>query len=136
MLDVVVNYRRLIACLAIALQGVGAIVGGLGHSHYGAAACCPGSEHHDHGGKCSHSHGDAAPARPAEGPATDPTHPADPHDDCSLCRHFSQPASPITLTIEMPRCERVELLIVAAAKQFIAATPAAHPARGPPALLA
>jgi hypothetical protein len=133
MTSLVKHYRLLAACLAIALQGLDAIVGGLGHSHADDVACCTAAaDHHHHGGTCSHHHDHATPAeQPADG-----KFPAGPHDDCSLCRHFSQPVVPVTLTVEVAGCERVETFVPVLVERVIAAILPAHSARGPPAVCA
>jgi hypothetical protein len=111
-----------VALLAVALQAFDAIVGGLGHSHahHGvAAAVCD-----DHGSACSHHDHDA----PQPASSDD-----DEHNDCSLCRHFSQPAAPVALTIEIVGCDRVEPHVSSLLPAVVAAPISLHLARGPPA---
>jgi hypothetical protein len=111
-----------VSLLAIALQALDAVVGGLGHSHahtaVAAAACS------DHGTACSHHHEEAP--QPASSDDED-------HDDCSLCRHFSQAVAPVALTIELIGSQRVEPFVSARLPAAIAAPPSTHLARGPPA---
>jgi len=112
----------IVALLSIALQALDCVVGGFGHSHLhpliGAAVG------DDHGSVCSHHH-DEAP-QPASSNDED-------HDDCSLCRHFSQAAAPVALTIELTGSQRVEPFVSAMLPAAIAAPCSTHLARGPPA---
>jgi hypothetical protein len=127
------RYHTLIAALAIALQVIDGVVGALGHSHGDEDVACV-TPTHDHGSACSHQHGhdalatDDAHRTPAE------SAPGQDHDDCSLCRHFSQPVAHIALTIEIVGSQRIEIVVPALVERVFSVGPAAHPARGPPAL--
>jgi hypothetical protein len=131
------RYRALIAACAVALQAMDGVVGALGHSHdSGPAICTDVDSVHVQSGGCSHHHHNARPAaQPASGSPHHSPQPSD-HDDCSLCRHFNQPAAPVTLATEAIDCERVEIFVPALIDRLITVAPPAHPARGPPALSA
>jgi hypothetical protein len=130
---VISRLKPLIAALAIALQAIDGIVGALGHSHvedHGqsedlrAAHVHSGCSHH-----CAHSLPNAD-----DRPISDSSVPG--RDDCSLCRHFSQPVAPATTEIDLVGCERVEVAEVLVVERVLSLAPASVTARGPPALLA
>jgi hypothetical protein len=110
-----------VALLAIALHALDAVVGGLGHSHTHAAPTSAVCEGH----RCDCAHHDE-PQQPV--PSED-----DEHDDCSLCRHFSQAAAPVAVIIELVGSERVEPFVPWLTSVVIAAPASIHLARGPPA---
>src|SRR4051812_8352128 len=99
--------QPLIAALSIALLAIDALAGALGHSHGNPLAKCEEHTSCGHGVACC-SHHD----HPAAGPPAEPPPPADstpvPDDDCSLCRHFSQPVLLAPIKIELVGSERVE----------------------------
>jgi hypothetical protein len=114
------RFQAAIALIAIALQALDVVVGGLGHSHdHGVSAvvetrhsaCC----HHDH---------DAPP------PASDEQ---DHHDYCSLCRHFSQPVAPVMPVADVERCDRFEAFVPTLVAFVDSVVTSTHLARGPPA---
>jgi len=111
-----------IALLAVALQALDCVVGSLGHSHAHPIAAVAGCD--DHATGCSHHHDEAPPLAPSEN---------DEHDDCSLCRHFSQAATPVTLMVEVVGCDHVEAFAPALQSVIAAAPISTHLARGPPA---
>jgi hypothetical protein len=116
------RYHVFVALLAVALQALDALVGGLGHSHAHHGIYSAVCDHH--GSACSH-HDHDAPQPPS--PENDE------HDDCSLCRHFSQAAAPAALTIEVVGCDRVEPHVPTLLPAIVAAPTSLHLARGPPA---
>lgn len=144
MLASIRNHRLFIALLALAVHGAGVVVGGLGHSHEGPAHCCSvalcypdskghaATKHDHHHGTCSHRHEHARPAQPTDQPDENRPFSGGPHDDCSLCRHFSQAVSPVTLIAELSASERVETLVPERLQQIVTAPRPSHPARGPP----
>jgi hypothetical protein len=125
------RYQILVAVLAIALQAIDAVVGALGHSHGHQPTGCvatPDCGHHHN--VCTH-HDDHAATKPQQHSQPSDSQPG-PHDDCSLCRHFSQPVAPVALTVEVVGSERIELLSPALATRIAVVAAPAHPARGPP----
>jgi hypothetical protein len=114
-----------VALFAIALQALDVVVGSFGHSHTDSGVATTRCDRHD--AACSHHHHDAQkPALPDD----------DQHDDCSLCRHFSQAAAPVAVTIELVGSERVEPFASALVALVVAAPSSIHLARGPPAFCA
>jgi len=117
--------QPLIALLSIALLAIDAVVGALGHSHdepldshnAGHVAC-------HHGACCGDEDEHSSPADSAP----------DPHDDCSLCRHFSQPVVIVAVSVELVGSQRIELIASRITPRIAAASKLPHPARGPPAL--
>jgi hypothetical protein len=114
-----------IALLSIALQATDLLLGGWGHTHHHDAVVA----HSCYGDCDGHDHGDLADEPHDESPA-------DSHDDCSLCRHFSQPVAPASIEIAAIECEYVAPLFF----QLISAAgidaEIEHPARGPPVSVA
>jgi len=124
--------RALIALVSIALVAVDAVVGVWGHAHADepVAAVKTHTSHH-HGGGCSHHHHVAANEAPQHSSSSE--HSDRPsHDDCALCRHFSQPVSPAVIVFEISDCERVESLVLALCPRNGVVAIATHTARGPP----
>jgi len=126
------RFRALIAFLAIGLQGIDALVGAWGHSHGHEAPCCESDECQHHPGHCSSHDHPAAPANGDEPRSSRQSPDSDPHGDCTLCRHFSQPAAPVDATLELLGGQRIEAHLPTLAPRLRAALKAAHPARGPP----
>jgi hypothetical protein len=110
-----------VALLAVALQALDVVVGSLGHSHERAGFSSAAGD--DHGCDCSHYHEKQQPGRSDDNQ----------HDDCSLCRHFSQATAPVAVTIELVGSERVEPFVSALVAAVVAAPSSIHFARGPPA---
>lgn len=132
--------RILIALVSIALVAIDAVVGVWGHSH---AHEKHAHEHvsrdlkvaHHHAGGCSHHH-HAPAAETTQHSSSSEQSDSEPHDDCALCRHFSQPVSPSIFVFEIPACERVELCVPALCPRINVVVPTTHTARGPPTLCA
>ncbi|HMC11107.1 MAG TPA: hypothetical protein VKH44_07445 [Pirellulaceae bacterium] len=125
------RFQTLIAVLAVALQAIDAVVGALGHSHSHQPTGCvatPDCGHHH--SVCTH-HDDHAATKPQQSSQPSDSQPG-PHDDCSLCRHFSQPVAPVALILEVIGSERIEPLSPALLNRIVAVADPAHPARGPP----
>jgi hypothetical protein len=110
-----------IALLSITLQGADLLLAGWGHRHDHDAVI----DHSCHGGCGGHEHGGMAGDSHEESPSDSP-------EDCSLCRHFSQPVAPASVEIAAVECEYVAPLF----SQLIATVgieaAIEHPARGPP----
>jgi hypothetical protein len=113
------------ALLSIALQATDLLLGGWGHRHdhdaVVAHSCHSDCHAHHHGGLADDSHDES---------------PADSHDDCSLCRHFSQPVAPVAVEVPVVTCERVAPLFAHLVAVAGVDVEIAHPARGPPASIA
>jgi len=123
-------YQFHIVLLSIALQASDLLVGGFGHRHEhptGVASSCDDCDHHG----CGHDHGAAAAGQHHEEQA-----PTDHDDDCSLCRHFSQPVAPVAIKVPVVACERVTPLFVRLVRIVGVRADICHPARGPPASIA
>jgi hypothetical protein len=127
-------YYRLqapIALLSLALLAMDAIVGALGHSHaHHAAPTDAASACHRHTG-CSHHHHDAPPTQP-EQPSGESPSDNGPHDDCALCRHFSQPVIPVVVLLEILGSDQIEPFIPRLELGVVIAIKRTHAARGPP----
>jgi hypothetical protein len=126
------RFQFCIAVLSIALQAADLCVGGWGHrhEHFGiddsenaalADSCGHECHHHDHDGLTDESDGQI---------------PADSHDDCSLCRHFSQPVAPVAVELPAVACEHVAPLFARLISTEGISAEIRHPARGPPAFVA
>jgi len=128
------RYHPLIAALSIALLALDALVGALGHSHgdpLAAGETAKACSHHS--GDLGHCHSHAADsAEPSR--STDPA--PDPHDDCALCRHFSQPVVVVVVHIDVVGSQRIEPFAPSLIERITAAPRPTHPARGPPAVIA
>ena len=114
------RFQAAVALVAIALQALDAVVGGLGHSHdHDAMAATAPFE----SACCAHDH-DAPQPAPSE---------QDHHDDCSLCRHFNQAVVPVMPVADVERCERFESFVPTLVTVVDSAVTSTHLARGPPA---
>jgi hypothetical protein len=115
------------ALLSIALQASDLVLGGWGHRHSHDAAdvhaCHSECDGHEHGGQADEF--DSEDGLPVEH-----------HDDCSLCRHFSQAAVPVSVETPVVTCERVAPLFIHLVAAAGVDVEIAHPARGPPASVA
>jgi len=115
------------ALLSIALQATDLLLGGWGHRHdhdaIDAHACHAGCDGHDHGGLADELDGEDRL-------------PVEHHDDCSLCRHFSQPVAPVSVDLPVVTCEGVAPLFAHLVAVAGVDAQIAHPARGPPAFIA
>jgi hypothetical protein len=133
------RYRALIVTLSIALQGVEVLVASVGHHHEGESAAhfCQARglaedpcEHDRY--KCGHDQHQAAEPDCA-GQQSAPEHlPAAPHDDCAVCRHFSQPVAPVAVIPEVTGSELVAAFVPTAVCPVILVTKTSQQARGPP----
>jgi hypothetical protein len=127
--------HSLVALVSIALVAIDAVVGVWGHTHAHEQDSREPKVAHHHVGGCSHHH-----HAPAKVPAQDSSQPGQsdsgPHDDCALCRHFSQPVSPSIIVIEIAACERVEACVPALCPRINVVIATIHTARGPPTLCA
>src|SRR5262245_21392202 len=114
-----------------------ALVVALGHSHSHEPAVCTASGDSSHGGGSSPSH--ACPTEEETAPKkSQPGRPSDsiPHDDCAVCRHFSQAAAPVQIAVELIGSEWVgEVAHALVVDQPILHT-RTHDARGPPSICA
>jgi hypothetical protein len=119
--------RPLISWLSIALLAMDAVVGAVGHSHADPGAAC--TSHADHQHACGHHHA-------GDPPRSDDNDHEIPVDDCSLCRHFSQPVAVATITVELAGRELIEPLVISAEVRRIASATKRHTARGPPSVCA
>jgi hypothetical protein len=123
-----------IALLSIALLAIDAVVSVLGHSHSEHFQCDTAATACGHtSDQCSHDHAPLAAREQSDPPASGPISPGSPHDDCSLCRHFSQPVVAACLAIEVVDSQRVEMLAPALLVSLPAAIIPRPIARGPPA---
>lgn len=136
---VFLRLRVLIALLMIALQASDLVVCAVGHSHAGHAQCRDSAvvaDAHSHcaHGSCGHHHvaTSETPTPCSESPQPDPAR----HDDCAICRHFSQPAACVVVALVMDGGERVESLAAPLHVFASCALSVEHPARGPPSLCA
>jgi len=118
--------QPLIAGLSIALFAFDAGFSALGHSHDDAL------DSHSHQVACHHGTGDCDHEEHSAPADSEPA----PHDDCSLCRHFSQPAVVVAVTVELVGSHHVEAIAPALTPRIAATSKLPHPARGPPALSA
>lgn len=129
--------HAIVALLAIGLQGTDALVGAAGHSHLHRAADSCSAELHGHArGACAHHH-DAPPAGSEERPRHDQSSdsvPAQPHDDCALCRHFSQPVALAAFDMALAGSERIDLFVPRLSPRLLSAPATIYAARGPPCL--
>jgi hypothetical protein len=123
--------------LSIALLATDLVVAAAGHRHEHAATaerCDSITELHAHGDMChSHRHSaDSAKADDDHRGGQSPGDSHDSHDDCSICRHVSQPIAPVT--IELPQLASGSSLpaICFILERIAACLAAEHPARGPP----
>jgi hypothetical protein len=127
--------HSLIAFVSIALVAIDAVVGVWGHTHAHEPDSRETTVAHHHAGGCSHHH-----HAPAKTQARDPSQPSrsdsEPHDDCALCRHFSQPVSPSIIVIEIAACERVEASVLTLCPRIDVVITTTHTARGPPTFCA
>jgi len=123
----IARHKPLIALLSIALLAFDGVVGALGH-HHGETCDSHDKDHvacHHGISDCHHDeHSSPADSVPA------------PHDDCSLCRHFSQPVVIVAVTIAVVGSRRIEVIASAITPRIAAVSELPHPARGPPALSA
>lgn len=119
------RYQVCVVLLSIALQAADLCVGSWGHRHEhiasDAVACHHKCDHHRHCGLADKSE--------------DPI-PADSHDDCSLCRHFSQPVAPVAVELPAVACEYAAPLFVRLVSAEGIGAEISHPARGPPIFVA
>jgi len=121
--------------LSIALLATDLVVAAWGHRHDHSATadgCGSAPQRHD-SGETRHAH-----CHRADGAAADDEHrggrsPADSHDDCSICRHISQPVAPAS--VELPQLEsgRSMPAICSTIERTGTCLAAEHLARGPPA---
>jgi hypothetical protein len=126
------RYRTLITFLGLALQAADGIVSVSGHSHGDDHSACethceqPSCDHCSHhscgnnkeGTECEQSkHRNSVPSR---------------RDDCTICKHFSQPVVLATVAIEVISSEESEAIPAHYVARFLAAVRPIHPARGPP----
>ena len=120
--------RPLTSWLSIALLAMDVVVAAAGHSHAapGAAGISPPAHNH----ACSHHHHEGDHER-----SSGNDHGA-PADDCSLCRHFSQPAVIAAVTLEICGSHFLEPLVVRAEVRRPRISIRSHAARGPPAVCA
>ena len=123
------HYRLAIVLLGIALQAIDAVIGARGHSHVDPVDHCSAAVPDAHQDACCHTHG--AMTRQESSPPENS--PADPHDDCSLCRHFSQAVAPVAFFPELTRSEQVWAAISLQAESHVSQVATTHAARGPPA---
>jgi len=127
------RYHFFIALLSIALQATDLLLGGWGHRHdHVASHAAQASSEHAHHHVCSHHHHGDAISEPEDQRQI----PTDSHDDCSLCRHFSQPAAVVAVEMPVVACERIEPLYTRFVSCAGIGALIAHPARGPPASVA
>jgi hypothetical protein len=137
-----VRFHFLITALSIALQAMDLAVCAVGHHHeddlVGSAtetAC--GAENnlrHKHVGCCHHHH--AVSDKDHEGESRPANSPAESHDDCSLCRHFSQPIVTVAIAIEVFGDTAVTDYAPVARPHVDCILQRIHDARGPPAICA
>jgi len=128
------RYQFFVALLSIALQATDLLLGGWGHRHDHLATrsvVVEAASKRVCGHVCSHHHHDATSESENQERI-----PSDSHDDCSLCRHFSQPV--VVVAVEMPvvACERAEPLYTHFEIRACIGALIEHPARGPPASFA
>ncbi len=119
--------RPLISWLSIALLAMDAVVGAAGHSHVHHDAVDASHEKHAHA--CGHHHD-------GDHERSDGDDSKIPADDCSLCRHFSQPVVVATVTIEVSGSDLIEPLVVRTVVRRALTFAKSHTARGPPAICA
>jgi hypothetical protein len=125
------RFRPLITLLSLALLGADAIVGAAGHTHRqhdkaSSAQACGNAC----GGGCCHNRGTNGQEKAHPAPRQSPD--STPHDDCALCRHFSQPVVPVVITLALEGSEQIEPFILRAVQHVVVTTTTKHPARGPP----
>jgi hypothetical protein len=127
--------RNLITVLSVALVATDAIVGVWGHSHaHPLADCAVAVDCHHHGG-CSHSHPWTPTSRTQNSEPSD-SRDSQPHDDCALCRHFSQPAALIAFTPTITSGDWIEPFVPACVRSCLTIFTSTHDARGPPSFCA
>jgi hypothetical protein len=127
--------HSLIALVSIALVAIDAVVGVWGHTHEQEPVSRETKVAHHHAGGCSHHH-HASKKAPAHESSFPRRSDSEPHDDCALCRHFSQPVSPSIIVIEIAACERVEACVLALSPRIDVVVTTTHSARGPPTFCA
>ena len=120
------RFQIFIALLSIALQATDLCVGGWGHRHEHIAADAVTCHH-----ECDHHHDHEGLADESESQT-----PTDSHDDCTLCRHFSQPVAPVAVELPVAVCEHVAPLFARLVSAEGIGAEIRHPARGPPAFVA
>jgi hypothetical protein len=125
------RYRALIAVLALGLQATDGYVSAIGHSHSDDHVACKPKCDERSCGHCAHSHPEEeqrnnsheSHQHESDGPR---------HDECAICRHFSQPILPTAVTIEIAENEETETIAPRYEAPLVAAARPIHPARGPP----
>jgi len=127
------RFHIFLVAVSIALQAIDGVVGALGHSHGEAPTASAAVDCGHHGSACSHHDDHAATNQAEQRPANSEP---DPHDDCSLCRHVSQPVVPVVVAVEVVRSQCIEPFVPAVVERIIATVAIAHAARGPPVLCA
>jgi hypothetical protein len=126
------RFRTFIALLSIALLGVDAIVGAVGHTHrHSDEACASPARCHSRGSDCCHDHASDGQDGSEHSSPQHSGEPA-PHDDCTLCRHVSQPVAPVAITLAFVGSDRIEPFVPRVVRRVFIASATTHPARGPP----
>jgi hypothetical protein len=132
------RFRACVALLSIALLATDLVVAAWGHRHDHA----PAADGHACGARsqaCSqHSH---AHSHCREHASADDEHqggqsPGHSSDDCSICRHFSQPVAPVAMELPQLVSGNSAPLVCLIIERTGTCLAAEHLARGPPALCA
>jgi hypothetical protein len=124
-------WEKVTAALLIALQAIDAVVGAAGHSHEAACLTCaaPQATPHQHRGCSHHDHAKSETTAEGHRNSVPPQH----DDDCTLCRHFSQPVAPLVVVVGIVGGERIEPLADLQPPRVDSSVVVLHSARGPPA---
>jgi hypothetical protein len=134
---VYVRWKAPTAVLSLVLLAIEAVVGAVGHSHSHRPAVCDGAAaSRQHGGSCGHDSHHAAPEKSTELPTAPDNSQHNPHDDCSLCRHFSQPVAPVAVILAVETSESCNAFVLPLVQRLVVLTTTTHAARGPPMVCA